>query len=249
MSEVYGHNSEILFIYEAKLCNPNGDPDDENRLRTDPRTRINLVSDVRLKRFFRNYVSSLYGEHLVWINTVDGKHVDATERYRKLAREQEDDPVRLVTSRCIDARLFGATIPLKADKDQRRTEKEIQTEEKEAPIHQKGESISVTGPVQFTWGFSLHPVELVDSPTITSVFKGRESTEAGTIGKDWRLYYSLIAFYGVISGRRATRTGLNHMDVKILDNLLWDAICMDATTRWRTSIFGRKAMHSGECDQ
>ena len=27
------HNSEILFIYEAEGCNPNGDPDNGNRPR------------------------------------------------------------------------------------------------------------------------------------------------------------------------------------------------------------------------
>jgi len=43
------HNSDILFVYEAKMCNPNGDPDDENRPRMDYISNRNLVSDVRLK--------------------------------------------------------------------------------------------------------------------------------------------------------------------------------------------------------
>ena len=28
------NNSEILYLYDAKLTNPNGDPDEENRPRT-----------------------------------------------------------------------------------------------------------------------------------------------------------------------------------------------------------------------
>jgi len=41
------NNSEILFIYDAQMCNPNGDPDEENRPRMDYATQTNLVSDVR----------------------------------------------------------------------------------------------------------------------------------------------------------------------------------------------------------
>ncbi|MEM1757480.1 MAG: type I CRISPR-associated protein Cas7, partial [Candidatus Bathyarchaeia archaeon] len=90
-------------------------------------------------------------------------------------------------------------------------------------------------PVQFTWGYSLHPVEVVDSSTITSIFMGRpeeeEAERYGTIGKDWRVYYSLIAFYGVISGRRAMLTKTRPTDIMILDNLLYRSLILDATTR------------------
>ena len=29
------NNHELLFIYDAKMCNPNGDPDNENKPRMD----------------------------------------------------------------------------------------------------------------------------------------------------------------------------------------------------------------------
>lgn len=69
-------NSEILIIYEVKMANPNGDPDDENRPRMDPKTKTNIVTDVRLKRFFRDYVIERYGEMKVWVSKVDGANVD-----------------------------------------------------------------------------------------------------------------------------------------------------------------------------
>lgn len=50
------NNSEILYIYDAKLTNPNGDPDEENRPRMDYERDINLVSDSRLKRYIRDYM-------------------------------------------------------------------------------------------------------------------------------------------------------------------------------------------------
>ncbi|WP_054846065.1 type I CRISPR-associated protein Cas7 [Sulfuracidifex tepidarius] len=104
------NNSEILFIYEAKLTNPNGDPDDENRPRMDPKTKRNLVSDVRLKRYFRDYVISKEGEDSVWVTKIEGRNVDATERLSKLGKPED------VLKKCIDARLFGATIPVKGQK-------------------------------------------------------------------------------------------------------------------------------------
>jgi CRISPR-associated protein Csh2 len=106
-TETYNRNSEILFIYEAQLCNPNGDPDDENRPRMDPRTGRNLVSDVRLKRFFRNYIMNRYGEEHIWVSTVEGKHVRADERLRRLGEGPERVLAERVLDNCIDARLFG----------------------------------------------------------------------------------------------------------------------------------------------
>ncbi len=200
-------NGEILLLYEAKLTNPNGDPDEENRPRIDPKTNINLVTDVRLKRYFRDYVIEKFGEDYIWVSTIGGKHVDATDRHKKL-EEKNMSPENL-----IDIRLFGATIP-----------------KKKGEGASKGEAISYTGPVQFSWGYSLHPVELVDSSTITSIFSGAVK-EYGTFGKDWRLYYSLIAFYGVVSGMRAKYTKLKAKDLKILDDFLWKALKVMTTTR------------------
>ncbi|RKX51572.1 MAG: hypothetical protein DRP25_03960, partial [Thermotoga sp.] len=41
--------SEILFLYDVKWGNPNGDPMDENKPRMDENTDTLIVSDVRLK--------------------------------------------------------------------------------------------------------------------------------------------------------------------------------------------------------
>lgn len=211
-------NSEILLIYEAKLCNPNGDPDAENRPRIDPKTEVNIVTDVRLKRFFRDYIADKYGEDCVYVTKLGGKSVRADTRVARLINKKEDEVTEEDCERVlelIDARLFGATVPLRGKKQGTR-----------------GASISFIGPLQFTWGYSFHRVELVESSTITSVFAGREEAERyGTMGKDWRVYYSLIGFYGVVSGRRAKYTGMTETDLKIFDNLIWTALQVQPTTR------------------
>ena len=58
------NNSEILFLFDAKQSNPNGDMDDENKPRMDWETETNLVSDVRLKRYIRDYLEKFKGEKL-----------------------------------------------------------------------------------------------------------------------------------------------------------------------------------------
>lgn len=198
------NNSEILFIYEAKECNPNGDPDDENRPRIDPSTGINYVTDLRLKRYFRDYLIWKDGEDKVYVSKQGGKTVSSSER-AKFFKSRE----KLLES-CLDARLFGLVAAVK-----------------DTPY-------SVVGPVQFTWGKSFNKVELVPFPRITSTFQGqeKESGEAhGTMGMDWRVYYSLIGFYGVVSGFRAEAAKLQEEDVNRLDTELFDALITQTKTR------------------
>ena len=225
MTEVKIKNSDILFIYDAKLCNPNGDPDDENKPRMDYDTHRNLVSDVRLKRYIRDYLYTQgYG---IFVSKVDEVTVDATKRLDRLFENYEEDGqkgkvdinkledkhIEWMLEKLIDVRMFGATMPIKA--------KEGTT---------RGASNTFTGPIQFNWGYSLNKVQIVESSTITSTFAGR-GEEYSTMGKDWRLYYSLIAFHGIISGKRAEKTMLKEKDIKILDNALLKAIPLEATTR------------------
>jgi len=55
---IIANNSDYLFLYEAIQCNPNGDPDQENKPRMDYDTDTNLVTDVRVKRYIRDYLKA-----------------------------------------------------------------------------------------------------------------------------------------------------------------------------------------------
>ncbi len=240
-------NSEILFLYDCKECNPNGDPDNENRPRMDYLKGRALVSDVRLKRYVRDYFQNQKG-YPIFVSKVDDKTVDATQRLiiyliEKFKQEKEEEKAKkleqllektiqnkqldkkendfildstnkeALLKTFIDIRLFGITLPIKG---------------------QKGSSITFTGPVQFNWGYSLNKAELIESPSITSHFAGRtkgEGEEGGAIGKDWRLYYALIVFYGRISGNSAEKTLLTNEDIKELDQALWNSIITETNTR------------------
>ncbi|MBC6951883.1 type I-B CRISPR-associated protein Cas7/Csh2 [candidate division KSB1 bacterium] len=207
------NNSEILFVYDAHLCNPNGDPDEENRPRMDYPTQTNLVSDVRLKRYIRDYLQE-NGHELFVQKGEAGKTVNASERIQavlgqKKAAKLGDEELQTLLNKLIDVRLFGATMPIK--------------------LEGKGQSIAFTGPVQFNWGYSLNRLYLLDTKSITSHFSAEAGKEQGTIGKDYRVKYSLIAFHGIISGYNAKNTGLKKEDVALLDQALIKAIPLHAT--------------------
>lgn len=190
-------NSEILFLYDAQMCNPNGDMDNENKPRMDYDTNINLVSDVRLKRYIRDYFETGKGQEIF----ITSKAENAQARIKQLKdanNEQaaNDEALEKLIFKLIDARLFGA----------------VTTESGTTEGH-------YTGPVQFNWGYSLHPVELVDSVTITSSFSSR-----GGVGQDYRLYYSLIAFSGSINANVAAGTQMTTGDLKLLDEAMLKSI-------------------------
>ncbi|OFI05280.1 hypothetical protein CLOACE_18480 [Clostridium acetireducens DSM 10703] len=192
------NNSEILFLYDAKLTNPNGDPDEENRPRMDYERDINLVSDLRIKRYIRDYL--LDRGLSIFVQKIDGKSVTAEGRIKALKSSDLDT----ILDELIDIRMFGATIPIKK------------------------ENKSIIGPIQFNWGYSLNKVELLES-SITSHFSSDSKKGQGAIGKDYRVKYSFIAFFGVLSGKRAKITKLKEEDIKLFDKAMKYAIPAQAT--------------------
>lgn len=59
--EAIKNRYEIVFLFDVKDGNPNGDPDFDNMPREDEETEQGLVSDVCIKRKVRNYIHLLKG--------------------------------------------------------------------------------------------------------------------------------------------------------------------------------------------
>ena len=214
MSESIKDRMEVLFLYETKDCNPNGDPLDENKPRTDPDTGVATVTDVRIKRTIRDYLNSKHGLELLIRDTFedDGTLKDGKGRARdflELAKVKKADNIavvvnklqKAVTETCIDTRLFGATLPVEHDK--------------------KKSSVQITGPVQFN-GFnrSLHSV----SPIFvqgTAAFASEKGKTQKSFREDYILPYACIAVYGVVNEMAAETSGLSEDDVNLLLEGLW----------------------------
>ncbi len=72
----------------------------------------------------------------------------------------------------------------------------------------EGVSKTFTGAVQITWGYSLHPVELVESSSITTIM----NDDSSTFGKKYKLHYGHFAHYGTINKYAAKLTGMTDED-------------------------------------
>ncbi|MBM4404430.1 MAG: type I CRISPR-associated protein Cas7, partial [Candidatus Cloacimonetes bacterium] len=134
----------------------------------------------------------------------------------------------------IDVRLFGAVTAEKNRAKGHYTEErhgkqdndQVTAEENRAEGH-------YTGPVQFNWGYSLHPVEIVDSSTSTSSFSSGQG-----IFNDYRVHYSLLAFSGSINANAAQSTKLSDEDLSLFDEAILKAIPL-ARTRSKIGQYPR----------
>jgi len=195
MSEIVKNRSEIVFLYDIKDANPNGDPLDENKPRIDEETGINIVTDVRLKRTIRDYLMNFKNEEIFIreIRNDEGKLKTKEDRLNDLKIES---PKELI-SNCIDIRLFGATTAI------------------------KNKTITFTGPVQFNFGRSLNKVNLTFVKG-TTVMPSKEAKGQGTFTGMYILPYSLISFYGIVNENAAQHTQLSENDILLLLEGMWN---------------------------
>jgi CRISPR-associated protein Csh2 len=193
--DIIKNRAEVLFLYDITDGNPNGDPIDENKPRIDEETGINIVTDVRLKRTIRDYLHDHKGFE-IFIKEVrgeDGKLKTKEDRNKEFSGKED------LLNKCIDIRLFGATTAI------------------------ENETMTLTGPVQFKFGRSLHRVSLkyIKGTTVMPSKKGREQ---GTFTEKYILPYSLIAFYGVVNEVATQKQSipLTKSDIDAMLEAMWD---------------------------
>lgn len=196
MSDEIKNRSEILFIYDIRDGNPNGDPMDENKPRIDEETGINLVTDVRLKRTIRDYLYNFKDLEIFVREVVYDKEKGLIQDGKKRASNFDNSSEKILKE-CIDIRLFGGVIPLKED------------------------SITYTGPVQFKMGRSLHRVTMKHIKG-TGAFASKEGSKQATFREEDILPYSIILFYGIINENAAKYTKLTEDDIKQLLDGIWN---------------------------
>lgn len=238
------NRTEILFCYDIKDNNPNGDPLDGNKPRIDEATDTNIVTDVRLKRTVRDYLKDFKGKEILiesekeeqtseagskrtakeraldfFINPESGKVMPASEMMKDLPRAQRI-VCKNVLERCIDARLFGCTLPIGEEKKKKTSA--VESGEVDASNSKKTQSsVTLTGPVQFRMGRSLNRVELVFIKG-TGAFASGTGANQNTFREEYILPYSFITFYGLANENAAKDTGLTTDDLALLYDGLWN---------------------------
>lgn len=200
------NRSEIVFLYDAVDANPNGDPlTEENRPRVDDHTQEAIVTDVRLKRVVRDYLDR-NGYSILVKASGDNQRDDKNDRYAELYEEMEPllddgtDEIDAFLSIATDVRLFGDSMAFD-----------------DSPV-----SGSFTGPAQFNFGRSMHPVhEVSHGKTSVLAADSEEGGGGGNMFSDHRLAYAFMRFHGVIDENAAKDTGLTEDDIQLLEDGIW----------------------------
>jgi len=239
------NSSDFLFIYEASQCNPNGDPDQENKPRMDYDTKTNLVTDTRVKRFIRDYLKATNEEELIFVDMEGDSKVSVDSKLKavikrtvenegELEKAFSDNPDALKVYKEIISKEKDAESVWKTITDKKFKHKEVNYEllaylvkEKFIDIRMFGSAFAVggftkayTGPIQLNWGYSFNKVELIDSSSIITIM----NDDSSTFGKDYRVHYSLLGFNGTVNSPAARSTGLTNEDVIVFRNAIWESI-------------------------
>ncbi|HHY29491.1 MAG TPA: type I CRISPR-associated protein Cas7 [Syntrophaceticus sp.] len=216
---------EFLFLYDIKMGNPNGDPD-ENRPRVLPDGTY-YVTDVRLKRFARDFLK-IRGYDIL-VDNIEGRTTNLTGRVvnylvsKGITMADGKELVDILLDAFIDARLFGSSFAFKASKIKDDKGKENSWEPKPEPK-------TMTGAVQINMGEVLHEAQSVDIHG-TSIFGSAEEKGAGTFTTYFGLRYALIGFSGVANEHSAAISKMTDSDYDLFLKALWHGVRVAGNTR------------------
>ncbi|MCY7295737.1 type I-C CRISPR-associated protein Cas7/Csd2 [Alteromonas sp. a30] len=206
---------DFALIFTVKNANPNGDPLNGNRPRTDY-AGFGEISDVCLKRKIRDRLQDA-GE-AIFVQSDESK-TDGMTSLQNRAYSDEfglgkdafnskktpiEKTIKDASEKWFDVRAFGQIFAYKGDK--------------------KGEgcSIPIRGPVSLHSAFSIEPVS-VTSTQITKSVSGEGNGEkkgSDTMGMKHRVDDATYVAYGAMSPQLAEKTGFNLEDAEALKNVL-----------------------------
>lgn len=225
------NRSEILLVYDAQDCNPNGNPIGDNRPRRDPDTGQGIITDVRLKRYLRDQL--LDDGFGVYVKKLDGESRTRTTLIKDILGGVSDaddldelgDVGEEFLAAAADVRYFGATLSFEAS-DEEADEAFRSALNSHFPNHYQG-------PVQFLPSKSLNQVEENEEyDSLTSVIStGEENRQGGFDLDDKRIKYGIFPFWGLVDNNGAESTNLSEADVERLDTLCWRALKNQTTSR------------------
>ncbi|MBR1898878.1 MAG: type I-C CRISPR-associated protein Cas7/Csd2 [Oscillospiraceae bacterium] len=207
--ETLQHKIDFSLIFTAANANPNGDPLDGNR----PRSNFEgygEISDVCIKRKLRNRLQDM-GER-IFVQSDDRcddgfdslrARAEGNEAIKAISKGKKTDRETYAKTACaewIDVRSFGQVFAFKGD--------EV--------------SVGVRGPVSIQQAVSVSPVEIV-SMQITKSVNG-ESGKAGkasdTMGTKHRVTFGMYVVHGSINCQLAEKTGFTAEDAEKIKQAL-----------------------------
>jgi CRISPR-associated protein Csd2 len=215
---------DFALVLRVKNANPNGDPLNGNRPRTDY-AGLGEITDVCLKRKlrdrmverFQSLAESDKKRQGVFVQSDDRK-IDEAKSLRERADVvlgKEKDAGKIARSACetwIDVRTFGQLFAYKADKKKKGEDSDGES----------GVSIGIRGPATIQSAFSIEPVSVTSTQITKSVSGEGDGTKRGsdTMGMKHRVDQGVYVAYGSMNPQLAERTGFSDADAEVIKVIL-----------------------------
>lgn len=209
------HKVDFAVILLVDHANPNGDPLNGNRPRTDYEG-FGEISDVCIKRKIRDRLQD--AGQAIFVQSDDRKTDDMTSLKARAESDEfglgknafnskktnREATAKQACAKWFDVRAFGQLFAFGKDGDA------------------SGVSIPVRGPVTVQSAFSLEPVSVTSIQITKSVSGEGDGSKRGsdTMGMKHRVDKGVYAFYGSMNPQLAERTGFSDSDAGVLKDIL-----------------------------
>lgn len=204
---------DFAVILRVNHANPNGDPLNGNRPRTDY-NGFGEISDVCLKRKLRDRLQE--SGAAIFVQSDDRKTDDATSLQDRAVKGLGKDFGGLETAKkaCekwVDVRAFGQLFAMKSSKKKR-------ADSEDDGVGDTGVSIPIRGPVTVQSAFSVAPVDVTSTQITKSVSGEGDGTKRGsdTMGMKHRVDNAIYVFFGSMNPQLAERTGFSDADAEAI---------------------------------
>lgn len=209
------HKIDFALVIRVKNANPNGDPLNGNRPRTDY-GGFGEITDVCLKRKLRDRLQEV-GQS-IFVQS-DERKTDGETSLRNRAesntnglgkdawnpkKSKKDDTAKGACAKWLDVRTFGQVFAFGKDGDA------------------SGVSIPIRGPVTIQSAFSLERVSVTSTQITKSVNGEGDGSKRGsdTMGMKHRVDNAIYVTYGSMSPQLAERTGFSDADAETIKTML-----------------------------
>ncbi len=219
---------DFAVIFRVKNANPNGDPLNGNRPRTDY-SNFGEMTDVSIKRKIRDrllerWVAAGKADDggMIFVQSDDRK---ADEHKSLRARAEavlgkalgSDQTASLACLKWLDVRAFGQLFALKSNKKAGKKNDDGSDDEGDT-----GVSIGIRGPVTVQSAFSVEPIDITSTQITKSVSGEGDGTKrsSDTMGTKHRVDQGIYRFFGSMNPQLAEKTGFSDTDAQILKTVL-----------------------------
>lgn len=217
---------DFAVIFRVANANPNGDPLNGNRPRTDY-ANFGEVTDVAVKRKLRDRLLEAWvangkqeDGNKIYVQSDDRRTDECRslrERFEKELGKDAGGPqtAELACKKWLDVRAFGQLFALKASASKKTSKK---GEEEGDSQGDTGVSIGIRGPVTVQSAFSIEPIDVSSTQITKSVSGEGDGTKrsSDTMGMKHRVDRGVYRFFGSMNPQLAEKTGFTDTDAQAI---------------------------------